>query len=410
MVYKGTPNVLLICKQVYLEAREMLKKQGISFHHGLLDICGLDNLMNTSILSNIQSLTIDAKGHEMLPKAHKLLGPSWRGHLDLIVDISVVLAKGHRLKNFTLDFTDPKLHAHVHECWTKPIRCDFRDQLAEALEHLRKIRGVGNVKLIGIPPALAADLKQHMESTPRSLLDMPGEVRNLIYSYAADWSDISTQITRTMKAWVAADDAANRDAEYGAEPQKTDPTYSRRSTPTILLLNKQIHAEAKGIVHAKPLRLTLPEHPNMAKTSDTLNALKFITPATLAHVAHLHVHVASWEWTYSLDRLLPQLAARHRLRTLTFTFRDALKRVFLQQGKKYPDHTLHLSLSGLAAVRGVGAVTFAGDLPEVYTAPLKMIMEGARVEGERLPALKAIREKWVGGVKGYEEVPADEQD
>lgn len=205
LVYKNTPGVLLICKQVYLEAREVLKKQSISFHHGMLDIISLESVMNPSILTNISKLTIDATGHEIIHKAKGLVGPSWRGHLDLIVDISEILSQGHRLKIFTLDFTDKTLKSHVHDCWFKPIRCDFRDQLTEALQHLRKVRSVGTVNLIGIPPSMIPDLKARMESSPLSLLDMPGEIRNQIYDYAADWSDISTQLTRTMKAWARTD-------------------------------------------------------------------------------------------------------------------------------------------------------------------------------------------------------------
>lgn len=102
----------------------------------------------------------------------------------------------------------------------------------------------------------------------------------------------------------------------------------------------------------------MPEEKKMARTDETLNALKFISPLTLAKVQHLHVHVESWEWVYALDRVLPRLAEHHGLESFKFSFHDALKQTFLKQKKAYPDHTLNMSLSGLAKVRDVKLVEF----------------------------------------------------
>ena len=385
LVYKRTPEILLVCKQVYHEARDVLQKKGISFHHGLLDIDGLHNLMNVNILTNISCITVTASGHEIIPKAKGLVGPSWRGHLDLIVEISDVLAAGHRLKTFTLDLTDASIDRHVHDCWNRPIRCDFRDQLTAALENLRKIRSVGTVTLIGLPAALIPDLKARMESSPPSLLSLPGELRNLIYFFAADTSDISTQLTRTMRAWVAANPTNTRE-------KKVPPPYPARTTPTVLLINKQIHAEAKSILYAKPLVLDLPNDKSLQQSNETLNALRFISPRTLAQVQHLAVRVESWEWVWALDRMLPHLGRVQALKSFQFVFVDGLKSTFMRQCTVYPDRTLHESLKNLGQLRGLGHVQFGGDLPEVYTMPMRAIMESVEVAGEVLPKLMGVKE------------------
>ena len=104
--------------------------------------------------------------------------------------------------------------------------------------------------------------------------------------------------------------------------------------------------------------------------------LRFITANTLQQVKHLRISVESWEWVYSLDRFLPALATKHSLNTFHFNFKDSLKKSIMEDvTKKYPDSSLHVSLSGLAQIRGVPKVTFGGDLPEVYTAPLMEIMQ-----------------------------------
>lgn len=394
VVYRHTPAVLLICKQIYYEAMELLRGQGMRFHHGLLDIDGLSNLMNTDILRNVSSLTIDATGHAIIPQKRNLIGPSWRGHLDMLVDISDILAKGHRLKQFTLNFKDTSIHAHVHDCSGKPIRCDFRDQLAEALRHLRNIRSVGTVNLVGFPPAMVAELKARMESPPTSLLTLPGEIRNIIWEMSADWSDISTQLMRTVDLWFKDDKSFRK-----------TPPYPAVSTPTILLVNKQIHGEAKSVLYNKPLTLHMPVDERLTRTSETLNAIKFITAPTLAKVRVMEVHISSWEWVYALDRIVTALAASHNLKTFNFIFRDSLKGSFFHKGRTYPDSELHMALSQLAKIRGVPEVVFAGDLPDSYTAPLKMIMESDPVEGEVLPVLKGVKEE--NGIAKVVEISED---
>jgi len=313
----------------------------------------------------------------MLPRSARTIGPSWRGHLALIKDLGLILSKNHKLKELTVDFVDKTLDIHVGACWNNTNRCDFREQLREAFHEMGKVHSVKKVTILGLPKALAQELKNRIQSPPTSFLDLPAELRNVIYEQCGDWSEISNQIQSTLANWT----------RKGFSP----PYPGKLKTPTILLLNKQITHEAKSILRAKPLRLTYESATGMNNSRETISTLRFIGVDTIPHVQHLDISVEVWEWMYSFSRFWPALASTHNLKTLTISFKDILRKNFLQSGKKYPDQTLHQCLSGLQLFRGIGCVTFKGDLPDAYTDPLKTIMESPKgTEKESLPALKAI--------------------
>lgn len=295
--------------------------------------------------------------------------------MDLLTELGEILSTGHRLKTLVIDFNDKDLALHVKHCWTRSRKCDFRDHLKEALNNMRSIRGVGCVTIRGVPAILALELKQRMESKPLSLLDFPAEIRNQIYEDCADWSDITPNLVRTIAAWT---------------DHKLPPPYPPRTTPTILLLNRQITQEASSILRTKPLNVTCPYDHDMQKQAEVPNMLRFITSKTLRHVEHINIRIDSWEWIYSLDMLIPALAADHNLKSLRFVFRDCLKQKFLRaQTKKYPDQTLHLSLSSLLKIRGIDDVTIEGDLPDVYAKPMMQIMQSP-VGVTDLPTMQAL--------------------
>lgn len=325
------------------------------------------------ILAKVTQINITTKGHPLLQK--NILKESWSGYMELLKSLAESLSKGHQLQKLTINFDDEGLVMHTTSCWNSTINCDFRDQVKESFGSLRSIRGVGSVTITGIPPAFAQELKTRMESKPINFLDLPGEIRNQIYGYAADPSDISTQVTRTMEAWKDKTQA---------------PPYPPKTTPTIFLLNRQIYKEAKDIIHQKPLKLVLPFDKTMQKQDLVPNMVRFISQPTLQNLNHIDITIESWEWVYSLDRVVPTLAAKHNLKSLHFNFKDTLKNTFVDQHKNYPDHTLHTSLSGLAQIRGVKKVTFSGDLPKVYSDPLKEIMQSPSFFMV-LPALQIVR-------------------
>ncbi|KAI9687563.1 MAG: hypothetical protein M1822_002173 [Bathelium mastoideum] len=118
----------------------------------------------------------------------------------------------------------------------------------------------------------------------RSFLEFPREIRDIIYDHAANWNDITIHMSRMMEdlrryydpmrrldePYVSDDkvfpdsdepipsDIEDSDLEYHPSLGRWAriPVYPRRSTPTILLLNRQISAETNDVLLKKPLRLT----------------------------------------------------------------------------------------------------------------------------------------------------------
>ncbi|KAK0264406.1 hypothetical protein LTS09_001884 [Friedmanniomyces endolithicus] len=421
LVWSRTPTIFLINKQIFAEASFFVRKRSLTFDHGLLDLVDITDFVSKNLFRTVSSITINDSGHPLFQ--HNILAASWIGYTSLVGQIGEILSKGHHLKTFTLSLTDDGLVSHVTKCWNKGNVCGFRDSLLKACESLRAVRRVGLVTFRGLPEPLSSELKARMESTPIYFLDLPSEIRNAIYAEALDWSDINKQLVRTMGLW---------------SDKRMNPPYPTRTTPGVLLANRQISTEAQDILRRKPLTLTFPRNHGMQKQDHVPNMLRFIRPATLLKVEHLVLELNSWEWIYSLDHFLPVFASptlpttaaasdptipTNRTSTLTLThhtllhhpitttpragtpalktlyihFTDALKARFLVgTTQQYPDDTLHASLSHLAKLRGLEQVAFTGDLPECYTAPLAQIMmmpvAGASVELPRLRAVKASGE------------------
>ncbi len=120
--------------------------------------------------------------------------------MSLLSELSTLLADGHQLKKLVVDLRNEELTSHTFGCWHDNNYCDYRDQLRDALNNLRQIRGVGDVEIKGLDMDLALELKAHVESKPLSFLDLPGEVRNMVYSYSAGKLLVSHHIAYTRNA------------------------------------------------------------------------------------------------------------------------------------------------------------------------------------------------------------------
>lgn len=285
--------------------------------------------------------------------------------------------------------------------------------MRDALNSLRAIRAVKKITLQGLPEPVAMELKAHMQSEAVTFFSLSRELRNVIYDHAADWSEVSTAISKSLIHWT---------------PKSPSPASNpTTSTPTILLLNRQITAEACKILYKKPLNLFLPVNQNITVDHLAPNLLQFIRGATLKKVQHLSLRIDSWEWLHVFDPDFARLAAlsttthpyisaslhqalaeaaldkdssQHTfaasltgLATLKFDFRDATKERFTGvPGQSYPDSTLHESLAWLGRLKGLQEVVFEGDLPACYTAPLRKRLLGIN-RGEKLYVM-------VGGGEG----------
>ncbi|KAK3680033.1 hypothetical protein LTR78_000410 [Recurvomyces mirabilis] len=288
LVYFRTPTILLLNKQIHREAYELVPKRQLTFDHGLLDLADLQDFVSPALLHTVSSITINDSGHPLFKS--NMIAASWMGYMTLLEQLADVLSRGHKLKTFEISFEHEELVPHITICWAKTYNCGFRDTLRKACDALRSVRNVGSVTLRGLPEPLASQLKARMESTPINFLDLPAELRNKVYGYAADWSDITPQLAETMSKWL----------------NKTMmPLWPARSTPTILLLNKQITNEALVVLRNKPLVLSLPVNHDLQYQAQVPVVLNLVSPTTLKYVQHLVLDIGSWEWVYSLDSLLP---------------------------------------------------------------------------------------------------------
>ena len=116
-------------------------------------------------------------------------------------------------------------------------------------------------------------------------MDLPREVRDMIYSLAADWNDATAHMSQMMKelqrycdpvTWIAEqsevsdeelcldsdesfDSDFTEDSEFvydvGVRVRARKPVFPKRATPTILLLNRQINREADAVLSTKTFQL-----------------------------------------------------------------------------------------------------------------------------------------------------------
>jgi hypothetical protein len=362
LIWARCPVILLLNKQTYAEASYLQKKRTLTFDHGMLDLLDIKDFISPHILRTVAHINVNDSGHPLFKS--NILAASWMGYIELIEQLARHLAPGHNLESFSFTLDHPELVPHVTKCWNVGYTCGFVNTLLKVCRALRTIRGVRSVTLRGLPEPVCTQLKDHMQSPSLSFLDLPAEIRNQIYSDTLDWSDISKRFNRTMTLWT----------------DKTKmPIYTPLTTPTVLVLNRQITSEALSILHNKPLHLTFPADHNMQMHTHVPNTARFITSRTLQHVKTLILEVKSWEWIYSLDYFLPNFTTgTAALKTLHFHFTDNLKSRFLSSASQhYPDDLLHTSLSTLAKIRGLESVTFDGDLPDCYTGPLARIMRSS---------------------------------
>ncbi|RMY19174.1 hypothetical protein D0867_04843 [Hortaea werneckii] len=407
LIWAKCPVIFRLNRQIYAESSFLVKKCGLTFDHGLMDLLTIKDFVPESLIRTVSSIDINDSGHPLFKE--NILGASWMGYITLIEELGGILKSGHNLKKFSITLSHEELVPHVTTCWNNTNTCGFRDSLKRAAAALRGVHNVPEVKLVGFPESFALELQKRMKAAPTSFFDLPRELRDLVYERALDWSDISSKLKTSLDACT--------DKHY-------DVKYPQRSTPTVLLLNRQITSEALTVLHNKPLVIDCPAEHHLLKERQVPNVMRFITRPTLQNVRHLVLHLQAWEWIHGLKYFLPtfeiappstsettggmqtppppqaahgstntQLTSfPHHLKTMHIVFRDNLKTRFLADpAQQYPDNTLHESLQPLSKIRGLERVVFEGDLPLSYAEPLKAIMMSPVGAKERLPKLMAVK-------------------
>ncbi|KAF7187172.1 hypothetical protein HII31_11427 [Pseudocercospora fuligena] len=314
--HRKTPTIFLINRQIFREASYLLQKSfSVRFSHGLLKAGHIKNVISVNILRQVSSIEITDGGHPIIKGS--ILPQSWHGYMTLLFDLGEVLADGHKLKELIIDFKDDRLKEHMTHCYEADYQCGFRDQMQAALQSLRKVRGIGKVTLHGLNAQESRELKWLMEKKPVNFLSLPRELRDMIYEHTMDISDISKSLTRGL-------------VDY---PHKTKNfPFPSRTTPSVLLINKQINEEAIDVLRSKPVHITFTSKHTIADQDQLPSIMAFVSRGALKQVKTVTITMESWEW-----------------------------------------------------------VTFSGDLPLVYTDALAQIMTSKpSIPDAKLPRLKAI--------------------
>lgn len=383
------PNVFLVNKQISREASYYFFNSGrnLSFHHGLLEIAQMSEVISPTILQSMTSISITDAGHDQVIQiqegSQQSLPSSWNGYMRLLTQLGTGLStNGHRLKNLTIDFSrDKKLGEHMIQCWDARHMCGFRDQFRDALATFHGVRCVGHVELLGFNPVHAAELRKRMESKPVEFKDLPKDARNIIFTKALglSWEGISDNIMQAI-------------ADRPTNSKKKGFPYPILSTPTVLLLNKEYSAEASKILKEskKMLKLVLPDCTNVIKLPDMPKLSRFIGRETLKSIQGIEITMSSRAWLASLDKqFFTALSSKtRRLESFNLSFSDSEE---YQQYPVYPDGDLHQNFGQrLAQLHGLKVVKFEGTLPICYTDPLATVMTMPRRSRATRPKMKCL--------------------
>lgn len=122
-----------------------------------------------------------------------------------------------------------------------------------------------DITAISIPRPHLDQLKTMESLFP--FLDLPAELRNYVYHWAADWNDALHV-----------------------------PIGTPRTTPTVLLINRQIHLEATAIIYKKPLVLREAFYKTLSKRRCT------VSRTTYAKISRLILHLAGMDDCKTLRR------------------------------------------------------------------------------------------------------------
>lgn len=146
-------------------------------------------------------------------------------------------------------------------------------------------------------------------------LRLPAELRMSIYDYALDWPDMQLSFARVQKQCTTLEQlwvTCQRPRCVFLRPRIATVT-----TPTILLLNRQIYHEAITVLHDKPLVLISPP-PHSSQLGRVLDITEFIGEATLQNVAHvvLKMNLEMDSWLKTIERLLDVWCRKNRLKSL----------------------------------------------------------------------------------------------
>ena len=260
----STPGILLVNRFITSEALHEISKVPLTITH----FHGVPKITQVICPNIVQSVThVTIKIRHMEETYWALL--QVRSMQRLAEQLSGLWLWRHNLKKLTIALVDLRTERHLEMC--DPKHCFVRDEIIDILNTFGKLRGVKSVEFEGVLECFGQETARKMQRPLNfNFLSLPAELRNEIYSYAMDWSDASKlqEEASLEKRTVEALEASTGFA-------------SKKSTPTGLLINRQIYAEAIVVLHRKFLVL---------KASPLkINITNFITEATLRTVRNLEI-------------------------------------------------------------------------------------------------------------------------
>lgn len=392
---KNCPGIILASKGILRESLPVLYSTPMIFTHGILK-ASLRDVVSPRLIQRLTHITITDAGIDLL---HMDLVITFHGVQHLFKQLADILQDGHNLRELKFIVKANDFNRHLRNCADQPdVKCGIKPFLLNLQTTIGRIRGIKKVVLEGdMSHEFKTLMIQGMTSQPENLFKLPLSVRKQIYIYAANPNDATCGALEKFMTRVAS----------GLRPH-----YPLLTTPSVLLLNRQIYEECLNVIH-KSRWLTISG--NILAPKNPSSIFRFISPSILHHIRYLELDFQHWQYTYLLPNLCRLLRTAipgqhsHSLHCFHLHFDDSLRNdTFYSSGFSYPDQHLAMLLQPLAKLRGIRQVTFSGGLPDCYTLPLGLTMMGPvgssglqlfgeRIDGRGKVALKDLegaREDW----------------
>ncbi|KAG9523156.1 hypothetical protein KCV07_g2750, partial [Aureobasidium melanogenum] len=360
-------NVLLMNRQTSDEAQKMIRSTPITLSYGLELEMSFDLLLTPHMgpesirnyfpearLCNVSQLTISDVGYRgkkrILLKEKHFVGLS-----RLLREVAEICREGHKLQHVLVSFQSDLVKEYIDQLTTSEVAQKW---MFEVISSLREIRGVGRGRVtldidINHSSTTKQQLVADMESPHTGLLSLPKHVRQKIYGYALDFNDA----TKQMRDYALS-----------------SPTLT---TPTMLLVNRQISAEVASFIREVPLEISTDPSVDIVFLSE------FISLETVGHIKHVRLNVQRAEqlgwlaselveaWTCGND----ELTADSRLESFELNYHEpGLRITLLDKNERYPPKDVADAMTRFGKMRSIPEVRITGTLPRCFAGAIESNM------------------------------------
>ncbi|KAI5205159.1 hypothetical protein E4T39_03259 [Aureobasidium subglaciale] len=349
------PSILLVSGEITEEALPILYQTPLHLSHGISK-AKLKDLIAPALLRKLRHVNLsDAGIRHINPPPHD----TFTGLCFVAVQLAALLRPGHALKSLSITYTSPYMTLHLEGClMDKDRACGIKSWTHNMLRGLKELHNVTKVSLnIGLPREMKQGALQCMTGPAQGFLALPLDIRQRVYSYAADPNESASVLKQ-----------ATRDLAFNL-----DPTFPVRGTPTVFLINKQIEEEASEIVYRKPFVIK-DLYPMVNATF--LQPDDFFSPYTYKKIEHLELHLTDYRHLgmfQTISNNLKRRRSKNKLKSLTLHFVEPrIKRIILANPiGYYPDNQIYAFMRSLNHLHDIcEKVTITGSLPDCFTRPI----------------------------------------